>query len=125
MMAEPFRFPTLTQQLFQLASGSVTSDDLVRRSLDAIAASQPTLNAFRVVLTDQALAAAAAADRKRAAGQNLSNHPLLGIPIAVKDDVDVKGVPTRFGSTSPMPDFQSWVTESTTVRADCWVANRT
>jgi amidase len=94
-MVEPARFPTLTQQLFQLASGSVTSDDLVRRSLDAIAASQPTLNAFRVVLAEQALADAAAADRKRAAGEQL---PLLGIPIAVKDDVDVKGVPTSFGA---------------------------
>lgn len=97
-MVELTRFPTLTQQLFQLASGSVTSDDLVRRSLDAITASQPTLNAFRVVLTEQALADAADADRKRAAGQDLSKHPLLGIPIAVKDDVDVKGVPTRFGA---------------------------
>ena len=94
-MVEPARFPTLTQQLFQLASGSVTSDDLVRRSLDAITASQPALNAFRVVLTEQALADAAKADRKRAAGEQL---PLLGIPIAVKDDVDVKGVPTRFGA---------------------------
>jgi len=94
-MVEATRFPTLTQQLFQLASGSVTSDELVRRSLDAITASQPALNAFRVVLADQALADAAAADRKRAAGQSL---PLLGIPIAVKDDVDIKGVPTRFGT---------------------------
>ena len=51
-------------------------------------ASQPTLNAFRVVLAEQALADAAEADRKRAAGEQL---PLLGIPIAVKDDVDVEG----------------------------------
>jgi amidase len=94
-MVEQLRIPTLTQQLFQLASGSVTSVDLVRRSLDAIEASQGTLNAFRVVLADQALAAAAEADRKRAAGEQL---PLLGIPIAVKDDVDIKGVPTRFGA---------------------------
>ena len=89
------RFPTLTHQLFQLAAGTVTSDELVRRSLDAIDASQPTLNAFRVVLTKEALADAAEADRKRAAGEQL---PLLGIPIAVKDDVDVAGVPTRFGA---------------------------
>lgn len=92
------RFPTLTQQLFQLASGSATSVELVQRSLDAIEASQPTLNAFRVVFTEQALADAARADRKRAAGQDHSQHPLLGIPIAVKDDVDVAGVPTRFGA---------------------------
>nr|WP_090343264.1 amidase [Mycolicibacterium malmesburyense]CRL74202.1 amidase [Mycolicibacterium malmesburyense] len=97
-MVKNARFPTLTQQLFQLASSSVTSVELVGRSLDAIAASQPTLNAFRVVFTEQALADAARADRKRAAGQNLSKYPLLGIPIAVKDDVDVAGVPTRFGA---------------------------
>ncbi len=88
-------FPTITNQLYQLAAATVTSDDLVRRSLDAIDASQSTLNAFRVVLTEQALADAADADRKRAAGEQL---PLLGIPIAVKDDVDVAGVPTRFGT---------------------------
>jgi amidase len=88
-------FPTITNQLYQLAAGIVTSDELVRRSLDAIDASQSTLNAFRVVLTEQALADAAKADRKRAAGEQL---PLLGIPIAVKDDVDVAGVPTRFGT---------------------------
>src|SRR6202171_4040908 len=87
--------PTLTGQLYQLASGAVTSDELVRRSLHAITVSQSTLNAFRVVLTEQALDDAATADRKRAAGEQL---PLLGIPIAVKDDVDVAGVPTAFGT---------------------------
>src|SRR5690242_3357250 len=89
------QFPTITNQLYQLAAGTTTSDQLVRRSLDVIDASQSTLNAFRVVLHKQALADAAEADRKRAAGQEL---PLLGVPIAVKDDVDVAGVPTRFGT---------------------------
>lgn len=89
-------FPTLTDLQYRLASGRVTSTELTTCSLRAIEASQPTLNAFRVVLTRQALGDAAEADRKRAAGQNL---PLLGIPIAVKDDVDVAGVPTRFGTS--------------------------
>jgi amidase len=93
-------FPTITNQLYQLAAGIVTSEELVRRSLDAIDASQSTLNAFRVVLTKEALADAAQADRKRAAGEQL---PLLGIPIAVKDDVDVDGVPTRFGTGGYVP----------------------
>ncbi|MDT5339216.1 MAG: amidase [Mycobacterium sp.] len=88
--------PTLTQLQYRLASGKTTSTELTSRSLRAIEASQSTLNAFRVVLTQQALADAAEADRKRAAGQRL---PLLGIPIAVKDDVDVAGVPTRFGTS--------------------------
>ena len=73
----------------------MTSDTLVRRSLQAIGLSQSTLNAFRVVLTESALADAAEADRRRAAGDTA---PLLGIPIAVKDDVDVAGVPTAFGT---------------------------
>src|SRR6185312_16797044 len=87
--------PTLTSLLYRLASGSVTSVELTRQSLDAIDASQSTLNAFRVVLRRQALAEAARADRRRAAG---AQSPLLGIPIAVKDDVDVAGVPTMFGA---------------------------
>lgn len=94
------RFPTLTQELFQLASGQTTSEVLVRRSLDAIAASQPTLNAFRVVLAERAIRDARAADRMRAEGGYL---PLLGIPVAVKDDVDVAGVPTRFGTVGEQP----------------------
>ncbi|HEX7826547.1 MAG TPA: amidase family protein, partial [Mycobacterium sp.] len=100
-MAHPNRFPTLTQHLYQLASRRVTSEELVQRSLRAITASQSTLNAFRVVMTDQALADAREADRKRAAGQSL---PLLGIPIAVKDDVDVAGTPTRFGTSGTVPN---------------------
>ncbi|EFD47907.1 amidase amiA2 [Mycobacterium tuberculosis T17] len=75
------RLPTLTDLLYQLATRAVTSEELVRRSLRAIDVSQPTLNAFRVVLTESALADAAAADKRRAAGDTA---PLLGIPIAVK-----------------------------------------
>ena len=88
--------PTLTQLQYRLASGRTTATELATQSLARIEASQQTLNAFRVVLTERALADAAEADRKRAAGQSL---PLLGIPIAVKDDVDVAGVPTRFGTS--------------------------
>ena len=97
-MIEPAtpHFPTLAHQLYQLASGEVTSDELVRTALHAIDLSQPYLNAFRVVLTESALADAAEADRRRAAGDTA---PLLGVPIAVKDDVDIAGVPTAFGTS--------------------------
>ncbi|MEZ0367364.1 amidase [Mycobacterium sp. pUA109] len=90
------RFPTLTDQLYQLASREVSSVEMVRRSLRAINASQSTLNAFRVVLTESALTDAAEADKRRAAGDTA---PLLGVPIAVKDDTDVAGVPTAYGSS--------------------------
>ena len=99
-MRNTTRFPTVADQLYQLASGAATSVDLVRRSLDAIEKSQHSLNAFRVVLTDSALRDAAEADRRRADGHRA---PLLGIPIAVKDDVDIAGVPTAFGTSGWIP----------------------
>lgn len=89
------RWPTVASQLRQLADGTVTSVELTKRSLMAITSSQPTLNAFRVVLADSALADSAEADRRRDAGETA---PLLGVPIAVKDDVDIVGVPTLFGT---------------------------
>jgi amidase len=105
--------PTLTQLLYRLASGRVTSTELVTQSLRRIEASQSTLNAFRVLLTEQALVDAAEADRKRAAVRDLSSLPLLGIPIAVKDDVDVAGVPTRFGTSG---DIQPAAADAEVVR---------
>lgn len=67
---------------------------LAERSLRAIEDTQRTLNAFRVVCAEQALADAAQADRRRAAG---AREPLLGVPVAIKDDVDLAGHPTAFG----------------------------
>ncbi len=95
-LARASRYLTVADQLYQLASGAVTSDELARQALHDIDASQPNLNAFRVVLSHSALAEAADADRRRAAGELA---PLLGVPIAVKDDVDVAGVPTYFGTS--------------------------
>lgn len=87
-------FPTLSSQVEQLASGTVSSVSLTRDTLEAIESSQPTLNAFRVVCTESAMSDAAEADRRLAAGERL---PLLGVPIAIKDDTDMAGTPTAFG----------------------------
>jgi amidase len=84
----------LTEYVAALAGGEVTSSELVERALGAIEATQPTLNAFRVVCADAARAQAAEADRRLAAGERL---PLLGVPVAIKDDVDLAGHPTAFG----------------------------
>ncbi|MEV0294152.1 amidase [Nocardia sp. NPDC050710] len=77
-----------------LAGGTISSTDAVTSALDRIEASQPTLNAFRIVRREKALAEAAEADRRLAAGERL---PLLGVPIAIKDDTDIVGEPTAFG----------------------------
>ncbi|WP_306356107.1 MULTISPECIES: amidase [unclassified Nocardia] len=83
-----------------LAAGQVGSVEATTAALDRIEASQPTLNAFRVVVRERALADAAAADRRLAAGERL---PLLGVPIAIKDDTDLAGTPTAFGCGGDFP----------------------
>ncbi|GAA4818430.1 amidase [Tomitella cavernea] len=86
--------PTIGDLGAALAAGTVSSVDLVTRALDAAEQAQPTLNAFRYLRREQALAEAADADARRARGEDA---PLLGIPVAMKDDVDIAGLPTAFG----------------------------
>ncbi|MEU9291678.1 amidase [Streptomyces sp. NPDC048275] len=83
-----------------LTDGEVTSRELVERALARIEATQPSLNAFRLVRAEEALAEADAADRELAAGVR---RPLLGVPVAVKDDMDVAGLPTAFGCRGVFP----------------------
>jgi len=90
----PTRSADLTATVAALDTGATTSVDLTRAALDRIDASRTTLNAFRVVRDTAATTEAADADRRRAAGEHL---PLLGVPIAVKDDTDVAGESTAFG----------------------------
>jgi amidase len=82
----------LAEQADLLARGEVSATELVEHSLERIAARE-SLGAFRVVRTDAARAEAAAADRRLAAGERL---PLLGVPIAIKDDTDLAGESTPF-----------------------------
>lgn len=77
-----------------LASRAVTSAQLVDAVLGAIDASQSELNAVRLVRHDGARREAAEADRRIDAGERL---PLLGVPVAVKDDTETAGDDMRFG----------------------------
>jgi amidase len=88
----------LSAQAALVASGRVTSVELTSAALDRIERTQATLGAFRVVC-DDALAQAADADRRRAAG---ARPPLLGVPVAVKDETDVAGETTPFGVGGPV-----------------------
>ncbi|GGO52342.1 amidase [Streptomyces daqingensis] len=98
--AEPRESRGLAGQAAALAAGEVTARELTERALARIAATQPTLNAFRRVREEAALAEADSADRQLARGGRL---PLLGVPVAVKDDVDVAGEPTAFGCPGDFP----------------------
>ncbi|MFD5703711.1 amidase [Streptomyces lasiicapitis] len=83
-----------------LADGEVSARESTERALARIEAAQPVLNAFRVIRAEAALAEADAADRELAAG---GRKPLLGVPVAVKDDTDVAGEPTAFGCPGDFP----------------------
>jgi amidase len=93
-------FCGLKRQAELLAAGEASSVELVNLCLERIEATQGTLNAFRIVRAEAAVAEAEEADRRLAAGERL---PLLGVPFAIKDDVDLAGEPTAFGCSGPFP----------------------
>ena len=79
----------------RLRAREVSPVELTEAALARIAARDPELNAFQLVLADQARAAAQDADREIAAGRH--RGPLHGVPIAIKDLFDLAGTPTTAG----------------------------
>ena len=82
--------------LTQLACGEISAVELTRACLDRIALVDGAIGATFAVMERSALAEAAAADAARARGELLG--PLHGVPVGVKDNIDVAGVPTTVGS---------------------------
>jgi 1-carboxybiuret hydrolase len=76
--------------------GRTSATAVVRAALARIAAADPMLNAFTGVLEDRALAKARAIDAARAQGRPLG--ALAGVPFAVKNLLDIAGLPTLAGS---------------------------
>jgi amidase len=87
-------------QLAALRAGETTASALLGSQLSRIEALDPDLRAFRVLDVKGARAAAADADVARARGDD---RPLLGVPLAVKDNADVAGLPTRHGLAGDSP----------------------
>jgi amidase len=76
-------------------SGEATASDVVDRALQRVRALDPGLNAFSRVLEDEARAEAAARDALQTDGG--APGPLHGVPIAIKEEIDVAGTVTTFG----------------------------
>ena len=78
-----------------LAHGELTSEDVARAYLARIEARDAPIRSFVRVLREAALEQARAADARRKTGAGLG--PLDGVPIGVKDNIDVAGAPTTGG----------------------------
>ena len=87
---------TAAEMASALAAKEISSVELTEQHLDRIASVDGKIHAFLHIDSAGALEQAGAIDKKRASGEKLS--PLAGVPIAVKDILAQKGIPTTAGS---------------------------
>jgi amidase len=97
MDATSLAFAGAAEQARLVRAGEVSAREVVQATLDRITALNPQLNAYRAVLAERALAEADQADARRRGGDE---RPLLGVPVAIKDDVDVAGEATAWGTAA-------------------------
>jgi amidase len=89
-------FKTATELRRLLADREVSAKEVVEAHLEQIARVNPKVNAICTLVADRALREATEADEKAAGGSSLPQ--LHGLPVAVKDLVETRGIRTTFGS---------------------------
>ena len=89
---------TVSELTAMLARREVTAREALRACLDRIGATDPRLHAFLSVDEVDAFSQADRADAALQAGESHADKPLLGVPIAIKDVIAVKGHPLNCGS---------------------------
>src|SRR5436305_589777 len=87
-MSDDLAFAGAARQAEMVRAGEVSPKELVQLCLDRIGRIDPQLNAFRKVFVEKALLEAEQAEARLKGGDE---RPLLGVPIAIKDEVDVAG----------------------------------
>jgi amidase len=95
MDASELAYAGIARQAELVGTGEVSSRELTELHLHRIRELDADLNAFRVVRWERALEEADRADERRARGEKA---PLLGVPVAIKDNVDVAGELTSHGT---------------------------
>ncbi len=97
-MADPdLAYAGAARQAELIRAGEVSSRELVELCLERIERLDPELNAVRKSMGERALADADQADARRGAGEE---RPLLGVPVAVKDNQDIAGETTEHGTAA-------------------------
>src|SRR6188472_3675588 len=94
-MSDDLAFAGAAKQAEMVRAGEVSPTELVQLCLDRIARLDPQLNCFRKVFAEKALLEAEQAAARLKAGED---RPLLGVPIAIKDEVAVAGEVTTYGT---------------------------
>jgi aspartyl-tRNA(Asn)/glutamyl-tRNA(Gln) amidotransferase subunit A len=89
-------FPTALEIAADVRAGRRSAADVVEEHLARIGAREAELHVFNLVLADEARAAAADIDRRVAAGEDPG--PLAGVPVALKDNLCTRGIPTTCSS---------------------------
>ena len=105
--------PGVVETARLVAEGDLTARQAVERCLQQIAVRDKALNAFSVVLADTARAEADTLDTELAAS-GAPRGPLHGVPVAIKEEIDVAGTVTTFGGAA----------NSTPARADAELVRR-
>ena len=105
MDADDLAFAGIAAQAELIRAGTISSSELVDLYLRRIERLDGRLNSFRDVFVASAPAAAAAADAELAAGTKsatalAAEKPLLGVPVAFKDELDIAGRVAQHGTAA-------------------------
>ncbi len=97
------QMPTAAEIAADVRTGATTAIDVVERHLALIASSDTEIHAFHTVAEEAARSAAAGVDEAVAAGRDPG--PLAGVPVAIKDNMCTRGIPTTCSSKI----LENWV----------------
>lgn len=115
MASNPLTEKTAIELSRILAGKEASATEITRAFLDNISAREPGVKSFLRVDAETALKQAQAVDEKRQKGENLG--ALAGIPIAIKDNICTKGIPTTCASRileNFVPPYNAHVIEKLT-----------